>query len=99
MMALTLCMTKIFWISRDKGVKVHVKVRWGGLVTDLLRDGGGCIWIRVYLQTVVMELSFRAETVCLGDRMVCVREIAKGVFDSNRETWIRFIVERGRFGG
>ena len=74
------------WISRDKGVEVHVKVRWSGLVTDLLRDGGGCIGIRVYLQTVVMTLSFRVETFCFGDRMVCVREIAKGIYGSNRET-------------
>ena len=82
------------WISRYKGVDVHVEVRWGWLVTDLLKDGRECSGIRIHLQTVVMDLVFRAEPFCVGDRMVCVREIAKSVFSSHLETWIRFIVER-----
>ena len=82
------------WISRYKGVETHVKVRWGGLVADLLGDGGWCIGIRVHLQAVVMELVFNAEKFCFGDRMVCVCEIEKGVIGSNRETWVRFIGER-----
>ena len=70
----------------------------GGLVTDLLVEGEGCHDIRVHLQTVVMELVYRAESFCFGDRILCVREIAKGVFGSHLETWIRFIGERGTFG-
>ena len=54
------------WISRYKGVEIHVKVRWGGLVADLLRDGRGCIEIRVHLQIVVMELVFRVEAFFLA---------------------------------
>ena len=62
------------WISRYKGVETHVKVQWGGLVADLLGDGGWCIGIRVHLQAVVMELVFNAEKFCFGDRMVCSRD-------------------------
>ena len=37
------------WISRYKGVDVHVEVRWGWLVTDLLKDGRECSGIRIHL--------------------------------------------------
>ena len=82
------------WISLYKGVEVHFKVRWGWLVTDLLRDGRGCSGIWINHQTVVMKLAFRAEPFCFGDRMVCVREIAEGTFCPHFGTWIRFIVYR-----
>ena len=87
------------WISWYKVGEVHVKGWWGWMVTDLLGDGRGCSGIRVHLQTVVMELVFRAESFCFGDHMVCVREIAKEVFGFHLYTWIQFIGKRGRFGG
>ena len=71
-----------------------MEVWWGGLVTDLLRDGRRGSGIRVHLQTVVIELVFRAKSFWFGDCMVCVRKIVKGVFSSHFEAWIRFIVER-----
>ena len=46
------------WISRYKGVEVHVEVRGGWLATDLLRDERGCSGIRIHHQTVVVNLAF-----------------------------------------
>ena len=79
---------------RYKWVEVHFEVRWGWLVTDLLRDGRGCSGIWIHHQTVVMKLTFRAEPFCFDDRMVCVREIAESAFSSHLEMWVRFIVDR-----
>ena len=62
-----------WWISRYKGIKVHVEVRWGRLVSDLLSNGRGCGGIRHYLQTVVMKLEFGAEPFGFRNCMVCVR--------------------------
>ena len=87
------------WVSWDKGVDVHVKVWWGGLVTVLLVKGEECHGRWVHLQTVVMELVFRAESFSFSDRMVYVREISEGVFGFHLQTWVQCIGERGGFGG
>ena len=87
------------WVSWNKWINVHVKVRWCSLVIDLLVEGERYFFIKVHLQTVVVELVFRASCFSFGDDIVCVRKIAKGRFGIHLQTWVQRIGECGEFRG